>query len=246
MPMSKTVCPIVARVAGALALAIAAAAPSGALAMDAEAFRATVVQNLSNGVGVGDGLVSDTDNTAVRLDRNAERMVEESQDLTILSVEAGAVDRSTGATRIVIQAESRDGRHLRLLGSAYREVDALAPSRAVAPGEPIADALIPTRVAAGRADGLLRPGTNLGDLIARRRLPEGVPVRARDTVLRPVVARNSIVTLVWENGGIALTAQGKAMSDGASGARIRVLNTDSRKTLEAVVIDSQTVSVSQP
>jgi flagella basal body P-ring formation protein FlgA len=58
-----------------------------------------------------------------------------------------------------------------------------------------------------------------------------------------LVARNSTVTIVLQTGYLRLTAQGKAIEDGAKGDTIRVTNLQSKKTIEAVVAGPDFVTV---
>jgi len=75
------------------------------------------------------------------------------------------------------------------------------------------------------------------------------PLRAeetlRDTDLRkPVlVEKGALVKMVVENGRLSLTAMGKAMENGAEGETIRLVNTDSNRNVEAVVIGHGRVRV---
>jgi flagella basal body P-ring formation protein FlgA len=70
---------------------------------------------------------------------------------------------------------------------------------------------------------------------AKRALRTGQPLRTGDLMKPDLVTRNDIVTIVFETGGITLTARGKALASGAEGEVISVLNPQSKRTLQATV-----------
>ena len=78
---------------------------------------------------------------------------------------------------------------------------------------------------------------------ARRTLHPGRPVRAADLMPPIVVAKNRPVTMVYEVGALRLTARGRALADGGAGSVIKVLNIDSKRSVDALIIDSDTVAV---
>jgi flagella basal body P-ring formation protein FlgA len=79
----------------------------------------------------------------------------------------------------------------------------------------------------------------------RRPVRPGEPVRATDLREPVLVAKNSLVVLRLETERMVLTAQGRALEDGASGEVIRVMNTKSSTIITGVVAASGTVSVVQ-
>lgn len=77
----------------------------------------------------------------------------------------------------------------------------------------------------------------------RRLIVAGQPVTRADIEAPRTVERGDLVTMIFQQGGMTLTAQGKAMEHGATGDTIRVTNTSSNKTLEALVTASKEVTV---
>ena len=73
-------------------------------------------------------------------------------------------------------------------------------------------------------------------MAARRPLRAGAAVTARDVSALQVVKTNEVVTLTYDNGGVSLSMQAKALSGGAVGETINVQNVTSKKTVQAVVI----------
>lgn len=69
----------------------------------------------------------------------------------------------------------------------------------------------------------------------RRDTADGQVIRLRDVMPPRLVSRGSLVTLKVETSLLQVTAQGKALQDGAKGDVIRITNTQSNRTVEGVV-----------
>jgi len=124
-------------------------------------------------------------------------------------------------------------------------VDTPVLVRPVEKGELLAEvdfALEP--LSAGRARGALAPA-NAAGMEAARRLAAGAPVRASDIIRPQLVRRGEPVTLVVKTGGLAITAQGRALGSGAAGDLVRVVTTGSR-TLEGTVEKAGQVRIVAP
>ena len=114
-------------------------------------------------------------------------------------------------------------------------VQVLAYTRSLSAGEEIRpEDLAWTRVAAAPANALRDAEGAIG-MITRRPLREGAPVAASDMSAPVVILAGDLVTVVYENGGVFLSMQVKAVSAGAVGEVISLQNLESRKTLQAVV-----------
>lgn len=59
----------------------------------------------------------------------------------------------------------------------------------------------------------------------------------------PTVARNALVMMEYRRGGLAITAAGRALGAGNSGAVIRVMNLDTRTTVLGTIVDSGRVRI---
>jgi flagella basal body P-ring formation protein FlgA len=77
----------------------------------------------------------------------------------------------------------------------------------------------------------------------RRPLRANAPLRPGDVELPIVIHRNDLVLIVLERPGMYMTAQGKALEDGGQGAVIRVANTQSSRTIDAVILGAGRVGV---
>ncbi len=69
---------------------------------------------------------------------------------------------------------------------------------------------------------------------ARRQLKAGTPVLANDLKTPAVIRKGDPVKLFYATGGVRLAVDGVAQSEAALGEPVRVLNTYSKRTVEAV------------
>ena len=76
-----------------------------------------------------------------------------------------------------------------------------------------------------------------------RFLAVGQPLRAKDVENPQLVARGDDVTIIFNLGGMQLTAKGKAMQNGAEGDLIRTVNVTSNRSMNAKVTGDRVVTV---
>jgi flagella basal body P-ring formation protein FlgA len=69
---------------------------------------------------------------------------------------------------------------------------------------------------------------------ARRLLKAGQPLQAADLKAAAVIRKGDPVTLIYATAGVKLTVDGVAQNEAAKGEAVRVLNSYSRRTIEAV------------
>jgi flagella basal body P-ring formation protein FlgA len=98
------------------------------------------------------------------------------------------------------------------------------------------------RVDASVAD-VLRDASELVGHTPRRGLPPGAPIRARDVQAPILVAKGALVRIVLQTPVMLLTAQGRALDNGARSETIRVMNIQSNRPIEAVVAGPNLVNV---
>lgn len=98
-----------------------------------------------------------------------------------------------------------------------------------------------------RSDSLLSDTITDADALVgmspRRYVTDGMPMHAGDFRAPIVIAKNTLVTMVVQTPAMLLTAQGRAVEDGAMGDVIKVMNTHSKMTVDAVVEGSSRVRV---
>jgi len=59
------------------------------------------------------------------------------------------------------------------------------------------------------------------------------------------VDRNQIVPLVFKQGGLSITAEGRSLSRAAAGEIVRVMNLSSRTTVSGIVLANGSIQVSK-
>jgi flagella basal body P-ring formation protein FlgA len=89
-------------------------------------------------------------------------------------------------------------------------------------------------VAATPADAPGEPEAVIGQA-ARRPLRAGAAVTGRDVSAPVVIRAGDVITLSYDNGGVSLSLQAKALAAGAVGETISAQNVTSKKTVQAVV-----------
>lgn len=128
---------------------------------------------------------------------------------------------------------------------AVEVVDVPVLNRRMMPGEVISQSDLDwTTLQRDRtgADTVLSAAELVGQTVRRNVTPHR-PVRAGDVRAPVVVPRGAVVTILLQTPSMTLTAQGRALSDGAHGEVIRVTNTASNRTVEARVAGDGLVTV---
>lgn len=145
---------------------------------------------------------------------------------------------------LVTPSGSSTPQRLTVAGRATSMVEVPVLIRRVASNELITAsdiAWVETR--ADQAVDLVLSEAQLVGQIPRRPLSANMPVRLRDIQSPRAVSKNALVTMVLKSPSLTITAQGRAMQDGAMGDVIRVTNTQSNRVIEATVSGANTVSV---
>ena len=165
-------------------------------------------------------------------------------------LDAGAVQRiahmhgldwanATGFRRLVVQTGDDAApveTTARASGGGGKTVDALTFARNLATGEVIRpEDVLWTKVQAHLvpADAPNDPAQVIG-LSTRHAEREGIVIASRDLMAQKVIKKDEIVAVIYDVDGVVLRLQGKALADAAVGDVIQVLNTQSKKTIEAV------------
>jgi flagella basal body P-ring formation protein FlgA len=114
-------------------------------------------------------------------------------------------------------------------------VDVLTWARSLAAGEVVQAAdLIWGKAALAPAGAAKDPDVFVG-MAARHAIREGAPATTNDVSAVQVVKRDDVLTVTFDQDGVSLTVQAKAMGPGAVGDTIGVQNTASKKVVQAVV-----------
>jgi flagella basal body P-ring formation protein FlgA len=108
-----------------------------------------------------------------------------------------------------------------------------------------ADVTIETRRTAGPGNAYLTAPAELSGRTARRPLAAGTTLSVDMFTADLIVRRGQEVTLLSSGGAVEVRANGRAMVDGAAGARIQVQNLSSMRVVEGVVESADLVRVAR-
>ncbi|MFQ6546819.1 flagellar basal body P-ring formation chaperone FlgA [Aestuariibius sp. 2305UL40-4] len=125
-------------------------------------------------------------------------------------------------------------------------------------GPAVADTIVATRtirpqsiITSGdieRRDGVVSGAIDNVDLVvgmeARSALYPGRPILFAQIGPPAIVERNQILTLVFQEGALTISTEGRALGRGAAGEKIRVMNLASRNTVTALIGQDGTAYVS--
>lgn len=164
-----------------------------------------------------------------------------------LSIAGLSYDPSTGrfSGQIVAPASGAPLVRTAISGRAVEMTDVPALVRRVEPGEIINQRDVHwVSVRADRLTGnTIASQERLFGKSPRRPLRAGEPILASDLREPVLVEKNSIVTIRLETPRMVLTAEGRALDQGAAGDVVRVMNTHSKKIINATVEQSGDVRV---
>ena len=118
----------------------------------------------------------------------------------------------------------------------------------------VAARTIPARTIIGPEDVLLRDLDIAGGITtvdaavgqeAKVALYAGRPIRPGDLGAPAIVERNQIVLLVYQNGGITISTEGRALERAGVGDFVRIMNLSSRATVTARIDETGRAFVAQ-
>ncbi len=127
------------------------------------------------------------------------------------------------------------------MGDVFEGAPADVAARAIAPSPPpgqITTISMPVLSAAASAAGLeFTPpaGVNAVQVVRPGGLRATLPAAGGRTIADAAVRRGETVTLVYQAPGMSLTMRTRALEDGAIGQPVRLMNTSSNRTIDAVV-----------
>jgi flagella basal body P-ring formation protein FlgA len=124
------------------------------------------------------------------------------------------------------------------------QAQAVIVTHMLKPGSVIADADV-TLVDADIPGAITSLDAALGQAVTEAIYP-GRPVLLVNLGPPVLVQRNQNVSLIYQAGPLAIFSQGRALTAGAIGDEIKVMNTNSRATVTGVIGADGTVHVSRP
>jgi flagella basal body P-ring formation protein FlgA len=93
--------------------------------------------------------------------------------------------------------------------------------------------LVWSREAVAGGDAPRDPDAVIG-MAVRRPLREGDAVSLRDVAAPLVIKKDDVISVTFTTSGVSLSLQAKALTDAAAGQSLSVMNTASKKIIQAV------------
>lgn len=136
---------------------------------------------------------------------------------------------------------------LRFTGTAVETVEAAVLTRSVERNDILksSDVTIERRPKAEVGNDIAIRDRAIG-MQARKQLRAGQALKAADLGKPDMVSRDQAVTLIYEVPGLYLTGRGKAIDSGTEGDVVNIVNLQSKRTVQGVVIGPGQVSVLAP
>lgn len=133
-------------------------------------------------------------------------------------------------------------------GAAYPVVSVPALSHDLLAGEPVTqNDITSVEIPFARLGStLITSSDTLLGQVARRNLQPNAPLFVFDLAKPILVKKGELVTITFELPGIQLSAQAQAMSNAAKGDTITVMNTTSKRMIEARITGSGTAVIAAP
>lgn len=159
------------------------------------------------------------------------------------------IDYDTRSTRFDATIEIPGGPAkrsvLRVAGRAIPTVEVVTIGRSVERGNIIKDAdiVVERRPRNEVSREVITKRADVIGMAARGTMQGGRPLRAADLMKPDLVLRNQAVTLVYEAPGMVLTIRGKANDGGAEGDVISVINEQSKRVVQGMIIGPGRVAV---
>lgn len=175
----------------------------------------------------------------IKLDNPAARLLVPAEASEAMAVDGLTLDARTGRFSAFVSAPpgAPDAQRLRVSGRLVVEVSVAVPRRAVAMNEILgaADIEAITLPRNRLAPDTLTEASQLIGKSAVHVLRPDQPVRAGDVQAPLLVRKGDLITIELRTPNMQLTAQGKALEDGAAGESIRVTNTQSKRVIDVTV-----------
>lgn len=195
----------------------------------------TVAQRILSQVAAG----TPNSDASVQFDNPGLRFIVPAEASDAMALDSMTVDPRTGHFSVFVTAppNASDAQRLRVSGRIIYQETIAVPAHGMAIGDVFGPSDI-SEIKLPRDHIAPDAITNAQELLGkatRRILQAGETVRAGDVEAPIVVHKGDLVSIELETAAMQLTAQGKALDDGAMGAAIRVANTQSNRVIDAAV-----------
>ena len=229
------------------------------IGVNTEGIREIVVTRASRTIPEKDieELVARTLSTRFDLGSSKDILVNFARDMRTIYVEPSVhgelrvthidYDARSGRFDATLEIPMGPGRRnvMRFAGRAVPTVEIATVARTIDRGTILKDAdiIIERRSRAEVGRDIITNRDHAVGLAARASLQPGRPIRSAELAKPDLIQRNETVTLVYEVPGITLTIRGRAAEGGVEGDVINVLNEQSKRTVQGVIIGPGRVAV---
>jgi flagellar basal body P-ring formation protein FlgA len=207
----------------------------------AQEISARVAQALSGHFGLGEAR-----NVTVYFDRDIRALQVEPDATGELQVLGLSYDPRTTRFDVTFDLPSSATLHRQpahYTGTAIETVAAVTVQHPVEHGQVLKESDLAI-VRRPKTDGGVIPDMRaVVGLAARHQLRPDQPLRSADLMKPEIVARNDMVTIVYQAPGLVLTLRGQAQEAGALGDTIGVLNVESKRIVQGVISAPARVTV---
>jgi flagella basal body P-ring formation protein FlgA len=167
-----------------------------------------------------------------------------------VSVDRYSVDAGSGRFVALLRAPANDPAApvRRVMGRAYPALDVPVLTNQKSGGELIRASDIEwVRVPLTRlGQNMITDMNKLIGMTPRNGIRPGRPIRASDVETPVVVEKSSLVNVTFRSGAMLLSTRGTALNAGAVGETISILNSRSRRTIQAVVTGPGEAEITAP
>lgn len=154
-------------------------------------------------------------------------------------------DWSARSGRFTARFTFADGKPIVLRGSVSLMIEVAVAKTIIKSGETLSQSDIEMKLVkwSRRSSNNQSSMDEMVGLAAKRRLQAGKPIRMSDLEPARLIHKNQLVTILLEVPGLVLRTEGKALSDASQGESVKVLNTQSKRIINATARSSGLVSV---
>lgn len=129
------------------------------------------------------------------------------------------------------------------IGAVAQEAMVATPTGTIYPGEIIRSDMLRDMTSPDGATSAFAERERLVGKIARRTLLAGRPITPESVADPQALANGALVQIVYEQGGVTITATGQALNAGSVGDAVRVRNMDSGVVVSGALMRDGTVRV---
>lgn len=157
-----------------------------------------------------------------------------------------SLDWSQRSGRFTARFSIAGGQPVTIRGSARMMVEVTVARAAIARGKILSSMDVETRLVSSgrRGSGHNNRPEELVGLSARRSIQAGQPISMKDLEPPRIIRKNQLVTIMLEVPGLVLRTEGKALADASLGQAVKILNTRSKRIINATARGPGLVTVS--